>query len=118
MNPIGHGDSAGGVGVYRGEPYVLAGDVYSGTHAGRAGWTWYTGSSGWYYRAAVEAVLGLRLRDGELVVDPVLPDAWPGFRATVRREGRTWQVVVGRRPDGSLDVRVDEDAGRGAEEPG
>ena len=118
MNPIGHGDSAGGVGVYRGEPYVLAGDVYSGAHAGRAGWTWYTGSSGWYYRAAVEAVLGLRLRDGELVVDPVLPDAWPGFRATVRREGRTWQVVVGRRPDGSLDVRVDEDAGRGAEEPG
>lgn len=33
---------------YRGEPYVVAADVYSASgHAGQPGWSWYTGSSGW-----------------------------------------------------------------------
>ena len=27
---------------------------------GRGGWTWYTGSAGWLYRAAVESILGIR----------------------------------------------------------
>ena len=46
---------------YRVEPYVVAADVYSvGALAGRGGWTWYTGSAGWLYRAAVEAILGIR----------------------------------------------------------
>ena len=43
---------------YRGEPYVLAGDVYSGApHIGRAGWTWYTGSSAWLYRVGLDDIL-------------------------------------------------------------
>ena len=28
--------------------------------AGRGGWSWYTGSAGWMYRAGVESILGLR----------------------------------------------------------
>ena len=28
-------------------------------HVGRGGWTWYTGSAGWMYRAGVEWILGL-----------------------------------------------------------
>ncbi len=31
--------------IYKAEPYVLCGDVYSG---GRGGWSWYTGSAAWY----------------------------------------------------------------------
>lgn len=31
--------------VYKAEPYVLAGDVYT---SGRGGWSWYTGSAAWY----------------------------------------------------------------------
>ncbi|MGX8698740.1 MAG: GH36-type glycosyl hydrolase domain-containing protein, partial [bacterium] len=40
---------------YRGEPYVLAGDVSAaeGTE-GRAGWSWYTGSAGWLWRLGKE----------------------------------------------------------------
>ena len=35
-------------GVYRGEPYALAGDVYHNRECpGRAGWTQYTGAAGW-----------------------------------------------------------------------
>lgn len=36
------------------EPYVAAADVYAEPpHVGREGWTWYTGSAGWMYRAGV-----------------------------------------------------------------
>ena len=40
---------------YKVEPYVVAADVYSAPpHVGRGGWTWYTGSAGWMYRAGIE----------------------------------------------------------------
>ncbi len=40
---------------YRAEPYVLSADVYSNeNHAGRAGWTWYTGSASWLWRGILE----------------------------------------------------------------
>ena len=38
---------------YEAEPFVLAADVSDAPgFEGRAGWTWYTGSAGWYLRAA------------------------------------------------------------------
>ena len=56
LNPINHALDAAAAERYRVEPYVVAADVYStGPLAGRGGWTWYTGSAGWLYRAAVEA---------------------------------------------------------------
>ena len=37
------------------EPFVLAADVSTAPgREGEAGWTWYTGSAGWYYRIAAE----------------------------------------------------------------
>ena len=37
-------------------------DVYArSAHVGRGGWTWYTGSAGWMYRAALESMLGFHL---------------------------------------------------------
>lgn len=75
--------------VYRGEPYVLSADVYTAAgHVGRGGWSWYTGAAGWYYRGAVEELLGLRMRKGRLYVEPRLPDGWPGY--TVR-----WRTGIG-----------------------
>ena len=47
-------------------------------HEGAAGWTWYTGSAGWYFRAVCEGLLGLRLKDGKLHVSPAAP--LPGAR--------------------------------------
>ena len=41
---------------------MVAADVYAvAPHAGRGGWTWYTGSAGWMYRLIIESLLGLRL---------------------------------------------------------
>lgn len=70
INPIEHG-SANSIERYKGEPYAVAGDVYSvGRLAGRAGWTLYTGSAAWLYRAAVENILGIRKRGTKLFVEP------------------------------------------------
>ena len=70
------------------EPFALAADVSSSPgHEGEAGWTWYTGSAGWYFRVVTEDLLGLRLRDGKLEVHPALPDwevLWRGH--TLRAE--------------------------------
>jgi cyclic beta-1,2-glucan synthetase len=79
------------------EPYVLAGDVY-GSQAliGRGGWTWYTGSAGWYYRVALESVLGLQIRGKNLRVKPVVPADWPGFSIRFRHRSATYVVTVER----------------------
>ena len=72
LNPINHARTAADVARYTLEPYVLAGDVYSHPdHRGRGGWSWYTGSAGWMYRAGVESILGLRRRGTTFAVDPV-----------------------------------------------
>lgn len=56
---------------YEAEPFVLPADVCSAPeHAGTAGWTWYTGSAGWYFRTVCEGLLGLRLKDGKLQARP------------------------------------------------
>ena len=68
LNPITRGLTPDDVQRYKVEPYVVAGDVYSETpHAGRGGWTWYTGSAAWLYRAGLESILGFGLRGNRLV---------------------------------------------------
>jgi cyclic beta-1,2-glucan synthetase len=84
LNPINHARTPGEVAQYKVEPYVVAADVYSvAPHVGRGGWTWYTGSAAWMYRAGIEGILGLRREGDFLVVRPRLPAVWPAFRASV-----------------------------------
>jgi cyclic beta-1,2-glucan synthetase len=89
MNPVNHTRTPEAVDRYRGEPYVVAADVYAHPmHVGRGGWTWYTGSAGWMYRAAVEACLGLRVEGSTFAIDPCIPSVWPKY-SLVWRRGRT-----------------------------
>ena len=77
LNPVSHGSSAGKAATYKVEPYVVAGDVYAfAPHAGRGGWTWYTGSAGWMYQLITESLLGLRRTGNKLRVSPLLPPHW------------------------------------------
>jgi cyclic beta-1,2-glucan synthetase len=95
LNPINHARSQTQTERYRVEPYVACGDVYSvPPHVGRGGWTWYSGSAAWMYRVAVENILGLHLAGDTLIVNPVIPRAWPKFEATIRRGNATYNVVV------------------------
>ena len=82
---------------YMVEPYSVAADVYTAPgHAGRGGWTWYTGSASWLYRLGVEQLLGLRREGDTLTLTPCLPAAWPGYEATYRVGATTYAIRVGR----------------------
>jgi cyclic beta-1,2-glucan synthetase len=97
LNPINHALTRSASDRYKVEPYVVAADVYSvAPHAGRGGWTWYTGSAAWMYRAGVEGILGIARAGERLVLRPRLPSHWPGFEATVRHGATTYAIVVRR----------------------
>ena len=100
LNPISHTSTPQGVQQYKVEPYVAVADVYSeAPHVGRGGWTWYTGTAGWMYRAGVEWLLGIRVQGNRLLLNPCIPKAWPGFSATLRYRGATYEIAV-ENPDG------------------
>jgi cyclic beta-1,2-glucan synthetase len=95
LNPVNHARTDAAVQRYAVEPYVVAADVYAAPpHVGRGGWTWYTGSAGWMYRAGLESILGFRLRAAQLAVDPCIPRAWPGFEVVFRYRSARYDIVV------------------------
>ena len=111
LNPINHTRTLDAVAKYRTEPYVLDGDVYArAPHAGRGGWSWYTGSAGWLYRAGLEHILGLRGRGDHFTVSPCVPSAWTNFSITWKHRGATYLIEVSN-PDrvwtGVLKAEID-----------
>jgi cyclic beta-1,2-glucan synthetase len=95
INPINLTQTSEGVATYQAEPYVMCGDVYSEEQLrGRAGWSWYTGSSGWLYQAGLENIIGLKIRPTYFTVDPCIPASWSEFSFTYRRGQRTFAITV------------------------
>ena len=95
LNPINHARTPADSYRYKVEPFVVAADIYSSPgHVGRGGWTWYTGSAGWMYRAGVEWVLGIRRRGQELWIDPCVPKSWKGFEVRLRHGGSLYDISV------------------------
>lgn len=86
LSSVSHARTHADVETYKVEPYVIAADVYGvAPHNGRGGWTWYTGSAGWYFRVALESILGIELVDGEaMAIKPCIPRSWPGFSVRYR----------------------------------
>jgi cellobiose phosphorylase len=84
--------------VHRCEPYVYA-QMIAGEDApthGEAKNSWLTGTAAWNFVAITQWVLGIRPELDGLRVDPVIPSAWPGFTATRRFRGATYQITVRR----------------------
>lgn len=95
INPIEITKTLEGVERYGGEPYVYCGDVYSvPPHAGRAGWSWYTGSAAWLYRVAVEDILGIKISGDTLRIDPCIPKDWDGCKVVMRRGEATLEIEI------------------------
>jgi cyclic beta-1,2-glucan synthetase len=106
INPIHHGDSEAAIRKYKVEPYVAAGDVYTNLqHAGRGGWTWYTGSAGWMYRLIIESLLGLSLDVNRLRVAPVMPEKWESFQIHYRYRQTLYHILVRNHGGGGTSVR-------------
>jgi cyclic beta-1,2-glucan synthetase len=95
LNPIEHARDAEAVWQYGIEPYVVAADVYRlPGRVGQGGWSWYTGSAAWMYRAWVEEVLGLRVLNGQMRIQPVIPSAWPSFTISYRHGESVYSIQV------------------------
>jgi cyclic beta-1,2-glucan synthetase len=95
LNPVEHAREPQDVQRYAVEPYVVAADVYNlRGKVGRGGWTWYTGSAGWMYRAWIEEIFGLKVRGNELRVEPTIPAAWDGFRVRYCYRDAIYEVKV------------------------
>jgi cyclic beta-1,2-glucan synthetase len=95
LNPVNHSSTRAGLHKYKVEPYVAVGDVYAvPPHTGRGGWTWYTGSAGWMYRAGLESILGFKLQGARLQIDPCVPRWWRDFEITYRRGRTTYRIKV------------------------
>jgi cyclic beta-1,2-glucan synthetase len=100
LNPINHTRTLAGTQLYKAEPYVVAGDVYGrAPHAGRAGWSWYTGSAAWMYRAGLESMLGLRRRGATFSMDPCIPSSWREYEIAWTVGGARYSITVSN-PDG------------------
>jgi cellobiose phosphorylase len=85
LNPINHALDPQAVERYKVEPYVLAADVYSQPpHAGRGGWTWYTGSAAWLYRLLHEVIFGIERQVDTLRIRPRVPASWARFKLHYR----------------------------------
>jgi cyclic beta-1,2-glucan synthetase len=95
LNPINHTSTRADVHCYKVEPYVVAADVYSvAPHVGRGGWTWYTGSAGWMYRAGLEGILGFRVHGSSLLLTPCIPKEWPGFEIVFKYHASRYEILV------------------------
>ena len=80
---------------------------------GLAGWTWYTGSAGWYFRAVAQELFGLKLWQGRLYIRPKLPLSMPGFSLRWKSPGgKLFDIVC---HDGSITVNGKEYKGEGLE---
>jgi cellobiose phosphorylase len=93
INPINRGKNPD---EYFAEPYVTPGNIEGpdSKFYGRGGWTWYTGSAAWFFKAGLEWILGVRPAFDGLVIDPCIPSAWDGFKMRRLFRGALYEIEV------------------------
>ena len=95
INPVNRSINEKLVNSYKTEPYVIAADIYSAEHhPGRGGWTWYTGSAGWFYRVGITEILGLKKNGDILRIEPAMPVAWEKYNVTYHYMDTTYEIEV------------------------
>jgi cyclic beta-1,2-glucan synthetase len=95
INPINHAKNFEEAKKYKVEPYVVAADIYGlEPHIGRGGWSWYTGSASWFYRAGLEGLLGLKLKGDHLTLTPCIPKEWKKAEVIYRRQKTEYHIII------------------------
>ena len=95
INPIEHTRTKDAVNKYKVEPYVIPADIYGqGNLEGRGGWTWYTGSSSWYYKAGIEYILGLKIENEHLSINPCIPKDWKEYQIQYKYKESIYNIKV------------------------
>ena len=102
INPINHSKTLKDIEIYRNEPYVLSADIYTNpAHYGMGGWSWYTGSAGWFFKIVTEEILGIKQFGEYLTIDPKIPDSWNSYSINIKKDGKTVSIKIIRSADNS-----------------
>lgn len=114
INPINRAIDKKEADTYKVEPYVIAADIYSNkNNPGRGGWTWYSGSSGWFYNVGLTEILGFKKEDNRISFKPHLPSGWKSFELEYHYLETTYKIkvnVTANKEDIILDgEKVDKD---------
>ena len=95
INPIEHARTKDAVQKYKVEPYIIPADIYGAKNlAGRGGWTWYTGSSSWYYIAGIQYILGLKIEEGNMKFSPSIPRDWKEYKIKFKWKKSIYNIEV------------------------
>ena len=95
VNPINRTLDKKDVMNYKVEPYVIAADIYSNpSNPARGGWTWYTGSSGWFYNVAITDILGLKREGNTLRIVSGAPTYWENYEVEYKYMDTLYKIKV------------------------
>ena len=98
INPIEHSRTKDAAKKYKVEPFVVPADIYgAGNLAGRGGWTWYTGSSSWYYVAGLEYILGMKIHEGIMSFEPCISRDWKEYSIKYKYGDSIYNINVTNR---------------------
>ena len=100
INPIEHSRTKKEANRYKVEPYVMPADIYGNQNLlGQGGWTWYTGSSSWFYKAGIEYILGFKIENNILRINPCISKDWREFSMRYKF-GRSIYNIKVKNPSG------------------
>ncbi len=95
ISPAEHSKTKQEADKYKIEPYVIPADVYSTKGLeGRGGWSWYTGSSGWFYKVVLESILGLNINNGRILFNPTISSKWKEYEIQYKYKTSIYNIKV------------------------
>lgn len=95
INPVNRTLTKYDVNKYKVEPYVIAADIYSNDkNPARGGWTWYTGSSGWFYNVGITYILGIQKEGNVLRIRPSVPNGWVSYDVEYKYLDTLYKIKV------------------------
>lgn len=95
INPVNRTLTKDGVLKYKVEPYVIAADIYSNEkYPGHGGWTWYTGSSGWFYKVGIKHILGIHKLGDKLEIKPGVPSSIKNYVVDYKYMDTNYNITV------------------------
>lgn len=95
INPVERTKTKIDCDTYQLEPFVIAADIYSNKDfPAKGGWSWYTGSAGWFYRVALIDILGFILKGDKLYIKPHIPNKWKQFEINYKYNNSIYNITV------------------------
>ena len=95
INPIEHARTKETAQKYKVEPYVIPADIYGANNLiGRGGWTWYTGSSSWFYKTGIENILGFKIKNGYITMKPCISSKWEEYSIQYKYKTSVYNIKV------------------------